>query len=101
MGIILWTLGISIIGWRPINYISWETIAYAYVLLAEIEEMKLASKNIEYREYIKRVGGITPLDKFVKNRLHRIIIYTIIYLSSIYSTIKIMLKYTAVLKTLG
>jgi len=60
-GIILWTLGFAIIGWRPINYMMWVFLSYSYVLLAENEEIDLVKAyGSRYERYRESVPSMIP-----------------------------------------
>lgn len=87
-GIIVWTLGFAIAGWRLINYLMWTFLTYTYFLLSENEENDLTKVyGKEYLEYSKQVPLITPyplslvlraMSRF--DRKKRIFIYTILCL---------------------
>lgn len=85
-GIFLWTLGVSISGWRLINYLMWLTLCYSYLLLAEYEEVELEKAlGHEYLHYRSRVPFIIPFLKMelfsrvASSRKLRLLIYTSIY----------------------
>lgn len=88
-GIILWTLGFAVSGWRLINYFMWLTLCYSYLLLAEYEEVELEKTfGREYLQYESRVPFIIPCLKFKffktpSNRRMRVLLYTIAYVFSL------------------
>jgi len=60
-GIILWTLGFAIIGWRLVNYMMWVFLSYSYVLLAENEEIDLVKAyGSRYESYRESVPSMIP-----------------------------------------
>lgn len=89
LGIILWTLGFAISGWRLINYMAWLTLSYLYLVLAEYEESELEKTfGQEYLEYKSKVPFITPylklklkpFSKIASKKEMKILIYTFAYL---------------------
>jgi protein-S-isoprenylcysteine O-methyltransferase Ste14 len=89
LGIMIWTLGFSILGWRIINYLVWVVLCYSYMLLIENEESDLIKLyGSEYGEYFNRVPSILPYPislfskpfGFKTNRKLRILSYTIFFI---------------------
>ena len=87
-GIVVWTLGFAIVGWRLINYLMWVFLTYTYFLLSENEENDLTKVySKEYVEYSKQVPFIIPYPLSLVfrpisrlGRKTRILIYTILCL---------------------
>ncbi len=83
LGIILWTLGVAIVGRRPINYIAWATLTYTYLVLAEFEDWNLEKKFGEvFERYAEKTSFIIPLPVriSIKNRKIKLMLYTAIYI---------------------
>ncbi len=88
LGIIIWTLGFAISGWRLINYLVWLTLGYLYLVLAEYEESELERTfGQEYLEYKSKVPLIVPylklklFPKIASKRKIRILAYTLTYVT--------------------
>ncbi|MEM2342162.1 MAG: methyltransferase [Candidatus Bathyarchaeia archaeon] len=65
LGIILFTLGITIRSLRPISLIAWVTLLIGYLILASLEERSLLEiYGQKYSEYSKRTAFIIPYLKF-------------------------------------
>lgn len=65
LGIILFTLGITIRSLRPISLIAWITLLTGYLILASLEEKSLLEiYGQKYNEYSKRTAFIIPYLKF-------------------------------------
>jgi len=61
LGIIIFTLGLSLRSLRPISLIAWLTLTFSYLILASLEEKHLLSVyKEEYEEYCKRTPFIIP-----------------------------------------
>jgi protein-S-isoprenylcysteine O-methyltransferase Ste14 len=91
-GILLWTFGFAVSGWRLINYLVWLTLGYSYLLLAEYEEVELEKTfGQDYLHYKSRVPFIIPYPKLktrccsriASNRKLRILVYTSVYILSL------------------
>jgi len=81
LGIILWTLGATILAERWFCYIAWATLAYTYILLAEYEEKVLETSLGEvYINYEKKTFFMIPLPIPRPRRTIRILSYTILYI---------------------
>ena len=89
LGIFLWALGFAVSGWRLINYIMWLTLCYAYVFLAEYEEVELEKTfGQEYLQYKSKVSFIIPylrvntkpLAEIASKRKARLQVYTVLYI---------------------
>jgi protein-S-isoprenylcysteine O-methyltransferase Ste14 len=90
LGIFLWTLGFSILGWRLINYLMWLTLCYSYLILAEYEEFELEKAfSQEYLQYKSKVAFMIPWLKLkiklfsdiASKKETRILAYTLVYVS--------------------
>jgi protein-S-isoprenylcysteine O-methyltransferase Ste14 len=89
-GILLWTFGFAVLGWRLINYLMWLTLCYSYLLLAEYEEVELEKTfGQDYLQYKSRVPFIIPYPKpkcrsrMASDRKLRILAYTLMYIVSL------------------
>ena len=64
LGLIIAVLGLSLRSARPIALISWGTMTYAYVLMAYLEELALASRiGEEYVKYKAKTWFMIPTPK--------------------------------------
>jgi protein-S-isoprenylcysteine O-methyltransferase Ste14 len=87
LGLFLWTMGFAVSGWRLINYLMWLTLCYAYLFLAEYEEMELEKTfGKAYVQYKSRVSFIIPylkldriLSKTASGRKTRLLTFTVFY----------------------
>jgi protein-S-isoprenylcysteine O-methyltransferase Ste14 len=89
LGIMIWTLGFAILGWRLMNYLAWVVLCYSYMLLLENEETDLTKLyGSEYSGYCKRVPSVVPYPislifrplGLIANRKIRILSYTIFFI---------------------
>jgi len=89
LGIVVWTLGFAVLGWRLMNYLVWTILCYSYMLLLENEELDLTKLyGPEYSEYCNKVPSILPYPislifkpfGFRTNRKIRILFYTIFFI---------------------
>lgn len=82
LGIILWTLGATILAGRAMCYIAWLTLTYVYLVLAEYEE-KCLEENLgkRYIDYEKETYFMVPIPLPRLDWKRRILVYTVVYLS--------------------
>jgi hypothetical protein len=92
LGIIVATLGFTIISERPIAWISWLTLTFLYLLLADAEEKHLQTKHREeFKTYTQRVPFILPLLSInitrrfptPKSKLQKYTLLLLIYITTI------------------
>lgn len=93
VGLIIGTLGFSLMNLRPASLIMWITLAFGYVLLADSEERDLERKYGEaFRLYKQKVPFMLPIlppnsieqtIKLPESRLKRYAITTTIYLLTV------------------
>lgn len=104
-GIMLWTLGFAISGWRLINYLMWLTLCCSYLFLAEFEESELEKVfGQEYLEYKSNVPFIVPYLKLkmklfstmATKRKTRIFTYTLLYVLSLIACYCILDPYVVI-----
>lgn len=103
-GLILATLGFSLMNLRPASLIMWITLVFGYVLLADSEELDLERKYGEsFRFYKQRVAFMLPILppnlveqiplKLPKSRLKRYLLLFCIYLLTIILTVNTLYIY--------
>lgn len=96
LGLIIGTLGFSIMNLRPASLIMWTTLVFGYILLAESEERDLEKKYGEtFHSYKQKVSFMLPISppsliKLPKSRPKRYLCILCIYLLTITLTISIL-----------
>ncbi|MGQ9781118.1 MAG: methyltransferase family protein [Nitrososphaeria archaeon] len=89
-GIMLWTLGFAVLGWRLMNYMMWVFLSYSYILLAENEEIDLVkaygSRYIKYRSAVPFVIpfplslAFKPFGRYLSSYGLKVVSYTMFFL---------------------